>query len=569
MRLAISREEAGAPDALLLSSVLAAAPGDPSARAVGDPWVPPRDAEAHRRVLDLHDRLLPVLTARLNGAHGLSFSTRAWRIMLSPWLVRYAAVLLDRWTRVAAAAAQDPALRAAVADGGARRPPADTSAFYHGAFEDAGNIPLVARLLEAERVPVDRTPGAVPAPAAAPAPGPDGALTALAASLGARRRWPILVHSVHRPLALLAALAPRAYVLRTAGAAPPPPPHDPGLRAGLAEGFSPRDRFETVLAALLPADLPTAFVEGLPALLAASERLMPRPPEVLLSCDGWTYDEVFKACAARAADAGTRLVAVQHGGGYGQYARIWQEDCERGVCDSYWTWGWSSLDGDPRLKDVPFPLLPVPDRDPPAGEGLLLVGTYQPLWRTGFQSQPQGESFSGYLRCREEFLAALDAPALARTTVRLAAVHQGWNQRGRLSARWPGIALDDPSVPLAARLRRTALAVFDHPGTSWLESLALDRPTLLFWDPAAWPMRDSVRPAFDALRAAGVLHDDPRAAAAAASRTAGDPWAWWRGAPRREAVEGFRARFALSRADWPARWARALGDELSAARASR
>jgi putative transferase (TIGR04331 family) len=48
-------------------------------------------------VAQLCERTLPQLTAVLNEQHGVSHSTRYWRIVLGHWLQRCFALLVNRW----------------------------------------------------------------------------------------------------------------------------------------------------------------------------------------------------------------------------------------------------------------------------------------------------------------------------------------------------------------------------------------------------------------------------------------------------------------------------------------
>lgn len=539
-----------------------------------DPWA---SLESRRRAyaecLALHDRLLPALSKGLGLFHSLELSPRAWRLLLSPWLIRYIQIIMDRHERLRRAFKDHPGLRTVKIRAAGRRIPADTYDFTVLSFEDPYNLQLMSGLLEAMGLPADEIDFDVP-PAAdlssrvhrREAAGPLFRAARGLAGLAVRaRRWPLLLHGMPETAALTRDLAPSVWRLLTETFSPAAGPR-PGKEA--LKTFVPATDFERILAAVLPAELPACFGSGLPALLDAAKAALPKPPRVLVSADGWTYDEFFKACAARSSDFGTRLVAVQHGGGYGQYGRIWQEVVEREVVDSYWTWGWSGLDGDSRLRSVPAPWLSFRIDDKTPGAGLILVGTYQPRWRYGFQSQAQAEQFGAYLDARNGFFTSLPEETRAASSVRLSPHDMGWDQAGRLHSAAPEVRQEFSAGPLHERLRGAALAVFDHPATSFLESMALDRPTLLFWNPTIWDERESAKPLLDGLRRARILHDRPESAAAEAVAALKDPRGWWARAEAREAAAAFRRHFCLTAPDWRLRWAESLRAELAAATAA-
>lgn len=541
-------------------------------RVLPDPWAALEDRrKAYRECLDAHEALLSALADGLNAASGARLSRRAWRILLSPWLIRFVQAMKDRHARLERAFEAYPGIKTSLLAAGDRRPPADTLGFVLEVFEDRYNFQLASRLLES--MGKHGRTASLPAPsakAAAAPPRPMKRLAVRAAAIAARsRRWPVMLHGLAVPdgstVPLALSLAPDACVLNTVAL------DDPGglepdweRRATLLARFIPRGEFERVLAASVAVELPLIFLEGFARLAASAAAALPEPPRVLASADGWSYDEVFKMCAARAADGGTRLVAIQHGGGYGQYGRIWQEDVERAVADSYWTWGWSGLDGDPKLRSAPAPALSWTGDDAP-GEGLVLVGAHQPRWRYGFQSQALAEQFDGYLADRDAFFRALPAGLHGRCAARLSPHDMGWGQESRLKESAPRVAVEIAAGPLRDRLARTALAVFDQPGTAFLEALAYGRPTLLFWDPAIWDERATAKPLLDGLRRARVLHDGPEAAAREAAGALKDPRAWWARPEARAAVAAFRERFCLTSPEWRRRWAELLRAELAAA----
>lgn len=61
------------------------------------------------------------------------------------------------------------------------------------------------------------------------------------------------------------------------------------------------------------------------------------------------------------------------------------------------------------------------------------------------------------------------------------------------------IALDDLTEPGAMAASRAQLVVHNYLGTSWLETLAMNVPTVCFYDPRLYEPRELARPYFDML----------------------------------------------------------------------
>jgi putative transferase (TIGR04331 family) len=96
--------------------------------------------------------------------------------------------------------------------------------------------------------------------------------------------------------------------------------------------------------------------------------------------------------------------------------------------------------------------------------------------------------------------------------------------------------------------------VHNYLGTSWLETLAMNVPTVCFYDPGLYAPREPARPYFDMLVRVGILHHSGREAAKFVNAFKGDPSAWWNSAEVQAARETFVARYANFSDDWLAAW---------------
>jgi putative transferase (TIGR04331 family) len=99
--------------------------------------------------------------------------------------------------------------------------------------------------------------------------------------------------------------------------------------------------------------------------------------------------------------------------------------------------------------------------------------------------------------------------------------------------------------------------------TTLLESLAANIPTIAFWDPRLWELRAEAEADFQLLRAAGILHHEPEAAAAAVH----DFWPqvkdWWNQTGVQQAREQFVQRHALNSPEWARQWCDCLNNIIA------
>jgi putative transferase (TIGR04331 family) len=124
----------------------------------------------------------------------------------------------------------------------------------------------------------------------------------------------------------------------------------------------------------------------------------------------------------------------------------------------------------------------------------------------------------------------------------------------RLTGMKATLTIDKGREPGAKAASRYRLVVHNYLGTTWLETLAMNIPTVCFYDPAVFRPRESARPYFELLTRVGVLHHSGAAAARFVNDLRGDPASWWQKSEVQEARETFVARYANFKADWLPGW---------------
>jgi putative transferase (TIGR04331 family) len=341
-------------------------------------------------------------------------------------------------------------------------------------------------------------------------------------------------------------------------------PRFDAARLGLARVPSANE-FERILARLLPRLFPTLYMEHYREAQGAAVRAVGALPRVLVSANGWLAHEPFKFLAAEAAERGRRLVAAQHGGGYGICRAIPLETHETRAADAFLVWGWAGT-GAVGLVDVPSIKLSVvrPPRRRRRGRAILYVGNDYPRYLYRFQSTPMGSHLEEYFQWQERFLAALPAARRRDVLFRGHPANFGNDARCRVTSIFPEVSRGD-GIPFGRRLRQCRVVVIDNLSTTLLEALVADVPTILFWDPNRWEPRDEAADSLGALRVVGVLHDSPEEAARALERVYDDPRAWWR---RREVQTErcrFIGRYALARRSWTTAWSGVLATQAALA----
>jgi putative transferase (TIGR04331 family) len=311
--------------------------------------------------------------------------------------------------------------------------------------------------------------------------------------------------------------------------------------------------FEKALGEILPAAWPVSLLEGSKTLRTAVAREFPRAPKTIVTAEACTQDDAFRLWCVQSLKRGSRLVACQHGGGYGMRLPIsLGEQFEYAVADKFISWGAS-------VKARSCVALPVPPHfvarhARPADGHLLYVGTTAARWPITMDYGPMGPMFLQYLDRQTAFLRALPPDLRSQLLLRPNPDEAGWSELKRVRESIPQLTIDDFSRSFTERLGEAKLVVVDNYATTYIQSMGSGVPTVLVWDPDVWIMNDDVKACFDDLEAAGVYFRSARAAVAAVERIWRNPQAWWEEPRVAAAVNRLLDKFFKTDRHWSRPW---------------
>ena len=544
-------------------------------RFLPDPW---NDLSRYRRSVDYCrdsvERLLAPLTEYLNDSLSVRFSSRYWRILLGRWLAYHVQQMHYHYSVVEDAFKKFPDLRTLRLDPTSFQVPKNTEEFVQLSLKDAYHLQIFSHFLAARghehpmrALDSSSTPNVLVFPKKQLVSFFKRVLARVCASAVPPGFGEVLINelSLNRAERRRLFFGSKFKVLPYLAEIPQDMEFEPiwdDRRRGLAKIGDARDEFEKVLFSSLPHHLPTLYLEGYQAARDFSLSRLWRRPRVVFSAIGWDWSEAFKFAAAESAEEGSQVWGIQHGGTYGFAEHAEGEEFERSISDRFYSWGWASLEKDLKVKDLPHPQLTRVGMPRP-GDNILFTPIVMHFhnmrqWRC----QVMGEIGSDYIEREARLLRSLPKALQQKTATRIFPKDLGWRHQQRLRDLFPELQLDDSSKPFPHQLRKSRLAVFDCPMTTFLEAFAADVPCILTWNPNSWTFRREALPYFDALKTAGILFDEPEDAARQVAQIYDDPHAWWDSASVRGAREAFASRFALSRADWLDLWLKEMRTAL-------
>lgn len=539
--------------------------------------------EAQNTLDQTYETFLGLLTDALNALHGENMGRRYWRILIGIWLHYYLSSLLDRWYWVITALDKFPKGSTIGLAKESFQTPRDTIHHAELLKGDRYNLQLYTRTLEFlgvlftdyRSVPYERP--------SAKSPKKESVIEFPKAQIRNLIDWatykassPVFLRSSYFSWQQEKELFLRSKGLISTIYKPvqqlPEIKFDHELRGKLGSFLPQEQYFAGAALKFLPEEIPQCFIEGYNALRIYGERGFPKHPKVIFSVGAYWYDEPFKEWVGRCAKKGSKVVGSQHGGNYGSLQ--WHPGEEHEICisDRYYTWGWDKLKEAPD-KVVPFfatkftrlKKKPYSHNGHNLKDGILMTITSEPRYALSLAFRPS--QMQRYLNQLRVFIAALNESARSCLTIRTHHEEHGWQITDRLNDIHANFD-SNLKIPFLKKLANCRLFVSDYLGTTWLESLALGKPSIFFFDLKEIVLRKEAIPYYDELKSVGVLFDDPIPAATVVNMVLDDPQSWWMESERQRVIQRFTDRFARSSKEAVRLWTHELLSFASTGRLS-
>ena len=298
---------------------------------------------------------------------------------------------------------------------------------------------------------------------------------------------------------------------------------------------------ESKLRSLIPHVIPVAYGESLGNLSTYFASKYKRP-KALYSANGSQFHLPYQILSAVWGERGTQILSHQHGGHQGLDELCAGESYEVRASNRHYTLGWMGDSGNTRALPAAMPQRV--HRQTKHRLLLMSISQTDVIYRLQPFCMPTHAR-----RCiaeTQDFLENLvwpTTPVIRGSTRDLAALnptisfkHEDLHDVGTISAS------------------RSGLVLHNYFGVSWLETLAMNIPTVCFVPAGIHRFRAAAQPFVDALVRVGVIHHSGREAAKFVNSLRGDPSSWWGSSEVQEAREAFVARYANFSDNWLDAW---------------
>lgn len=315
---------------------------------------------------------------------------------------------------------------------------------------------------------------------------------------------------------------------------------DKQLRDQLSEDIlngKDNDEFLTFLKYIFFKILPVCYLENFKKLnQIVNDSGLPKFPKFIFTSNNFDTDEFFKVWTAAKVLNGTKYYIGQHGNNYGTF-RYMNPSKEEEVADKFFTWGWKSnlpshiptfnlkIAGRKRLNY---------DRD-----GKLLLVQF-PLRHRVFSWDVYAE-FEHYFEDQKRLILELKPEIRKDVIVRLHS--QSFKRDWYEDIRWKDfdstLEIEAGIRPIEKLIRKSRIVVHTYDSTGILETLALNYPTLAFWQNGFNHLNENVKPVYKRLVDSGIVHLGSESLA----RKINDIWNsvdfWWNSNEVQRAREDF------------------------------
>lgn len=287
------------------------------------------------------------------------------------------------------------------------------------------------------------------------------------------------------------------------------------------------NEFEVFLSKQIFRNIPICFLEGFNNLVRdAKSNFYPQSPSIIYTSNITTYDVISMAYIAIHVENGAKLIHGQHGG-YGIPRFMYLEDHEVKISDVFLSWGWTKNHNNVIPLGMPIPVDKYRRKD--LGEGhLLMVRGLWPKYMFRIDSG-SGLNLDNTIDDCLRFASLLDSEILKNyLRVRLYHSDYGFDEKLRWESQFPDINFGRQNCTIHELVSNSKLVVYTYNvSTGYLEFINANVPTIMFWNMLTSPVSEDAVEIFNDLKKVGMFHDNPESLSHHVNLIWDDVDKWW------------------------------------------
>ncbi len=293
--------------------------------------------------------------------------------------------------------------------------------------------------------------------------------------------------------------------------------------------LNPRNSFEIFLNRMTNLFIPKSFVEHYDEINYFIEKNMPKCSKNVITSNAHIHHIPFMFWLAKNRKNIDNFIVLQNGGNVGSALVQCQEYLDKKISDTYITWGWG--DNRKNIRDLgssKIVKLKKKFRYKSANsKDILIVVTNGPRYHYTPISQTHGPQYIDEINKIVKLCQSVNDEDKKNLVLRLNPKDFGWEIEKKIKSTLPELKIDN-SKDLYSSIVRRKLLIFNYNGTSFLEALSFNIPSLLLFDPNIWHIRESEKKYFKLLSDVGVLHSSQKSISDFIEKNSKNIEIWWK-----------------------------------------
>lgn len=301
------------------------------------------------------------------------------------------------------------------------------------------------------------------------------------------------------------------------------------------------DKFINILSNLIFKYIPVSYLENFNKYRKEAKILnWPKNPKIIFSSNSFFHDDFFKIWLAKKKENfKTKFISGQHGGGFFIDKFNFYELHQQKISDKILTWGYKkNFTHKPMFN---FKTLLKKNKFNP--EGSLLMVDYElprfPWWslmHSNFSSH-------SHLYNKINFIKKLNNNISSKLILRPYPYNFKWYTLDKLKEIFKFIKIDI-NKNFYNSLNNIRICVFNLNSTLFLETLNLNLPTIIYFDPKQDLIRNNAKYYFDLLKEVNIYFDSSTSAAEHLNNIWSQVDKWWYNKKTQNAINNFCRRFS-------------------------
>lgn len=488
-------------------------------------------------LMALYEKCLSAISIQLNEMHAVDYSNRYWRIVLGPWLGCFVQVLYDRWESIRYCLDLYPIQKSIRLNVNSHLPPPQNIwDFYTLFYSDYWNHKVYMQILN-ESASIDYIDKEL-----------NFQISGSKSHLSSAQRIRKIIEGAYTKLhtffykdtdvftisnylpewiSIKLQLSMHQLPWRIDVDQPPIVDSDFTQRSWLLN-INAESEFELFIQKVIAQYIPVCHLEGYNDLVGKVNSLKwPKSPKAVFTSNSHLSNDTFKLWLASRVESGSKLVVGQHGGYFGIGKKYFIEEHDVSICDRYLSWGWNEVGNKSIVPVGCLKMFKDKKNSYAKNQRLLLVLGIVPKYSYHIMGLTMASQFNSYLNDQFKFINLLSPNIYDSLTVRLHYIDYGWKCRERFERRFADVTIDDGRTKVRKLMKNTRIYVATYNATTFLESLSINMPTIIFWDESYTELRGSAIPYFELLKSVNIFHTSFESAALHINRVWDTVDNWW------------------------------------------